>query len=100
MKFDFVVFDASSSNRERLREAWTSVMRQIDDPAYYHYFEWYESYVKILEPEPVSVFFVVAYWNHEPVGVFPLRFARARIAGIPLRALEIPHSPVTLLGDF
>lgn len=95
----FVVFDATY-NRDRLRDDWARVVRQLDAPAYFHCFEWYESYVRTLERDPQSVFFVVAYRREEPVGVFPLRLARKQVAGVTVRALEIPHSPITLLGDF
>lgn len=97
---DFVMLDGSFRNRERLREAWTSVVGQLDQPAYYHYFEWYESYVNTLESQPELMLFVIAYRNAKPVAVFPLRFGRMRLAGVPVRALEIPQSPVMLLGDF
>jgi CelD/BcsL family acetyltransferase involved in cellulose biosynthesis len=100
VKLDFEIFDASSQNRARLREAWTSVLRQMESAAYYHHFEWYESYLETLEPDPLSSFFVVAYRNGHSVGVFPFRLLTRRIAGIPVRVLETPHSPVTLLSDF
>lgn len=99
-QLEFVLLDSSSENRERLREAWTRVVNQLENPGYYHRFEWYECYVTALESAPKSIFFAIAYRKREAVGVFPLRLTRTRIGGVPVHVLEIPASPQMLLGDF
>jgi CelD/BcsL family acetyltransferase involved in cellulose biosynthesis len=99
-KLEFAIFDATPDSRQRIREDWATVVAGLDNPAYYHYPEWYETYVDALEPNPESIKFVVAYRRAQPIAIFPLRLVRRRFAGIPVRALEVPQSPHTLLGDF
>jgi CelD/BcsL family acetyltransferase involved in cellulose biosynthesis len=80
-----------------IREDWKRVTRALDEPRFFHHYEWYESYLNTLSDSPV--YFVLARRKGAPIGVIPLVVSPQRIAGTKLRGLSLPHHPHMLLCD-
>src|SRR5262245_814606 len=80
-----------------IREDWKRITRALDEPRFFHYYEWYESYLNTLSDSPV--YFVLARRKGAPVGVIPLVISPQRLAGTKLRGLSLPHHPHMLLCD-
>jgi CelD/BcsL family acetyltransferase involved in cellulose biosynthesis len=80
-----------------IREDWKRVTRALDEPRFFHLYEWYESYLNTLSDSPV--YFALARRKGAPVGVIPLVMSPLRIARAKLRALSLPHHPHMLLCD-
>src|SRR5262245_54772933 len=80
-----------------IREDWKRIICALDEPRFFHLYEWYESYLKTLSDSPV--YFVLARRKGAPVGVIPLAMSPHRIAGAKLRGLSLPHHSHMLLCD-
>jgi CelD/BcsL family acetyltransferase involved in cellulose biosynthesis len=80
-----------------IREDWKRVTRALDEPRFFHLYEWYESYLNTLSDSPV--YFVLARRKEAPVSVIPLVRSPLRLAGTKLRGLSLPHHPHMLLCD-
>lgn len=80
-----------------VREDWKRVICALNEPRFFHLYEWYESYLKTLSDS--QVYFALARRNGAPVGVIPLVMSPHRLAGASLRGLSLPHHPHMLLCD-
>jgi|SRR5215510_4797838 len=49
-----------------IREDWNRVTRALDKPRFFHFYEWYESYLNTLSDSPV--YFVLARRKGAPAG--------------------------------
>jgi CelD/BcsL family acetyltransferase involved in cellulose biosynthesis len=76
---------------------WNTVSTTLPRKRFFHFYEWYQSYLDALDSSPDKLYFLVAYREDAPVAIFPLRATQARIRGITLRILELPiHSHMSL----
>src|SRR5258708_21705910 len=84
----------------RIEGDWDRVVRGLERPRFFHFYEWHWSYLEALERDDSAVHFFVAYRDGEPVAVFPLKSGVHLRHGMKLRFLEIPHHPHLPLSDF
>lgn len=82
-----------------LRADWTAVVQGLSRARYLDRFEWWDAYVRELADDPASLRFFVAHADGAPVAVFPLASRRRRIAGVPVRTLELPAHDHLCLRD-
>lgn len=82
-----------------LRGDWMAVVEGLSRARYLDRFEWWDAYARELADDPASLRFFVAEAGGAPVAVFPLASRRRRIAGVPVRALELPAHDHLCLRD-
>jgi CelD/BcsL family acetyltransferase involved in cellulose biosynthesis len=92
----FEVFQGASG-LAAIREDWKRVTCALDNPRFFHLYEWYESYLNTMSDS--AVYFVLARRKGAPVSVIPLVMSPQRLAGTKLRCLSLPHHPHMLLCD-
>ncbi len=83
-----------------IRDHWKTLVNSLKHRRFFHFYEWYDSYVQCLEPRDSSIRFFVVYDNGAPIAIFPLRSGTFSIFGVPVRALELPHNQHMPLCDF
>ena len=79
-----------------LRAAWEAIASNIDSQAFYHQYEWYETYLKYLVPEPRNTWFISLFRGAEPVAIIPLTYKPSSRRG-ELNRFELPchdHLPM------
>lgn len=80
-----------------IQKHWRNLMQQLDCKGFWHYYEWYESYLQYLEPEPERLFFFVLFDSEQVLAILPLKHQSKRFKGVPLNVLELPrHSHIKL----
>lgn len=80
-----------------IRDRWQRLIQRLDSKGFWHYYEWYESYLEHLEPEPQRLFFFVLFHAQEVVAILPFKHQRRRFKGVPLNVLELPkHAHIKL----
>jgi CelD/BcsL family acetyltransferase involved in cellulose biosynthesis len=84
----------------RLRDLWARLTHTMGDRRFFHMHGWYASYLNCLDAGDGTVFFVAAFRGSEPVAIFPLKSARRRYCGVPVRYIEIPTHAHMNLSDF
>lgn len=82
----------------RLKGVWEEIFRRIARPAFYHFFEWHESYLESLEKQPDALAYYLISLSGRPVAIVPLRPAIRTIVGVRVKTMELPyhaHMPLT-----
>ena len=97
--FTFKIFHGPEGLAD-LRDSWDRLVTGLPNPGFMQFYSWYDGYMRALEAEPRSVRFLVASSADGPVGIFALKSSSRRLAGVPVRTLEIPTHPHSLLCDF
>ena len=70
---------------EKIRKEWHSLLNQHPRPRFFHFYEWWQAYLKALEPAPDSVHFILFRDRHTPVAIVPLKHRVWRLFGLPVR---------------
>ncbi|RJQ68909.1 MAG: GNAT family N-acetyltransferase [Desulfobacteraceae bacterium] len=78
---------------------WRELIGKMKRKGYWHFYEWYESYMAALEPEPEAMSFCALFDGNEVAAIVPLRKIRMRFWGIELGVLEIPRHAHMKLKD-
>jgi CelD/BcsL family acetyltransferase involved in cellulose biosynthesis len=79
---------------------WLRLTRSLPGRRFYQLPGWYRSYLCHLEPQPDCIWFIVAYRDDSPIGIFPLRQTLRRASIFSLRVLETVIHPHLKLADF
>jgi CelD/BcsL family acetyltransferase involved in cellulose biosynthesis len=82
-----------------IRESWLALLSKMDRKGFWHYYEWYESYLEHLEPDPRRLFFYVLYDGSAALAILPFKSRQRRLNGVPLNILELPKHPHMKLKD-
>jgi CelD/BcsL family acetyltransferase involved in cellulose biosynthesis len=81
-----------------VREDWERIARSMPRPRFMHHPDWYASCLDTLW-DPSCVHFVRIRSSSRSAGILPLISTTRRVAGLPLRSLELPNHPHMLLAD-
>lgn len=76
-----------------IRPLWQELSAKIERKAFWHFYEWYEGYLTILEPNPQTVLFLLCVCENEPVAILPLKERQMLFGGMPVKVLELPRHP-------
>lgn len=86
---------------EAIATEWRALAEHCARPAFSHYPEWYECYLRCLAPDPECVFFCLLRRAGMPVAVAPLELRVTHAAGIARRSLMLPQDVVNMpVADF
>lgn len=84
---------------EEIKDAWRTLLNQHPRPRFFHSYEWWQAYLRALEPTPDSVHFILFHTKDGPVAIVPLKHQVWRLAGLPVRELGFPNHPHMPLQD-
>ena len=84
---------------EKIRQEWHSLLNQHPQPRFFHFYEWWQAYLKALESAPDSVHFILFRDQQHPVAIVPLKHRVWRMFGLPVRELGFPNHPHMPLQD-
>lgn len=87
------------SGLNSIESDWNRLVNEVNNKRYYHYYEWYDSYINSLEHEPESVLFCVFRNATNVVAIVPLKRTEWRFSAFSLTVLEIPSHPHLPLRD-
>lgn len=82
-----------------IKDDWEQLTSKLETRRYYHFFDWYGSYLKTLEINPDTIFFCVLYCNDKAEAILPLRKTTLAVTGITFDILELPEHSHLPLGD-
>lgn len=89
------------SGFKEIQPEWDYIRSHMRKPRYFHYYEWYKSYLCNLEPDPSSLYFFVLRQNDSPVAIFPLKSAaRSLVHGLSFHVLESSMTNEIAFTDF
>lgn len=84
---------------EQISAVWAAVVDQMDRRHFYHFKDWYASYIETLEPVPDDVVFCVIHEGEKPVAILPFKQETRTVGGLKVRSLELPRDDHMLLRD-
>lgn len=80
-----------------IKEDWRQLQNKIEAKRYFHFVEWYESYIKHIEADPDSLLFFTLYKNNTIQAILPFKQRKRPCYGINFSTLELfihPHFPL------
>jgi CelD/BcsL family acetyltransferase involved in cellulose biosynthesis len=85
----------------RLRADWTALLSRMSSPRFFHFVEWYESYLATLENQPERMTFCAVYeaQSNQLAAVLPLKEESRSAGPVKIRTLELPRHEHMYLRD-
>jgi CelD/BcsL family acetyltransferase involved in cellulose biosynthesis len=84
---------------QQIASDWSAVADRQFRQRFFHWHAWFEAWLGALETEPDAVRFFVVCRDDAPVAIVPLKSARRRVLGMPVRSLRLPRHAHLPMGD-
>lgn len=84
---------------DRIESLWRHITARWPAVRHYQTYDWYRTYLDVLEYRENAWHFFIVYQGYVPVGIVPVRQIQTLVKGVPLRALELPAHPHAPFAD-
>jgi len=83
----------------RLEQCWHRLVATLPTPRFVHTFEWQLAYLRHLESNPETVYYISFTVEGRAIAIFPLRRVRRSVGHIQHWLWELPTHPHLILGE-
>lgn len=82
-----------------VRCQWDALARALPIPRFFHFPQWYESYLIALDDRPQETLVAVVRDGEQAAAILPLKQERRTVGGVSIRTLELPRHDHLHLRD-